>query len=419
MDMELSRAFSESKRKSVLIGGSLGKNKHSEGWAGILPFWLEKIDENGKKTTARDGYKIVEIPEKADLIREIFRHAAHGLGAKRILQSLKSHGIKCSISLGYLGELLMSRAVLGEHQPYRYLDTGAVVDGDPVLKFPKIVDQAQFDTVAARLDSQKKVCADGKLRPATGNRFSHLANNLFDGLLFDVTDQPERSLHFQKKAENANPYLISKWDVTRPCNRIRYDLFEKTFLGYLTDADWKAIAGERETEALKVARTELDRVKSQLDRDNHLIARRSEQAMNPDLQDAVVAVYNAQIAEASPRVAISKAQENRLEATISLESAKADALYSPEHLIALIRSGDPAMRLAIRAELQRRVSKISLDFKAKPEKVLIKVEFINGVERETSQDYRKPIKFTKPLPSRRARRLGRFRRSLVPPNCDQ
>ena len=55
---------------------------------------------------------------------------------------------------------------------------------------------------------------------------------------------------------------------------------------------------------------------------------------------------------------------------------KADALYSPEHLIALIRSGDPTMRGSLREELRRVLSRIDLDFKVKPEKISIKVTFI-------------------------------------------
>jgi len=113
-----------------------------------------------------------------------------------------------------------------------------VIDGDPVLKFPRIVDQTQFDMVAARLDGKKKLCTDGKLRPATRSHKSNKANNLFDGLLHDVTDQPERSLQFQNKGGYNNPYLISAWEPARKSNRIRYDLFEKTFLSYLTEADW-------------------------------------------------------------------------------------------------------------------------------------------------------------------------------------
>ena len=89
------------------------------------------------------------------------------------MEDLDSRGIPCSLSLGRVGHLLRNRAVLGEHQPKTYLDSGTVIDGDPIYKFPRIVDQTEFDMVAARLDGKKKVCSDGKLRPATGNRYSN------------------------------------------------------------------------------------------------------------------------------------------------------------------------------------------------------------------------------------------------------
>jgi Resolvase, N terminal domain/Recombinase len=407
VDIELSRAFKESERRSVVISAGLDSVKHSQDWSGILPFWLQKVDENGKKTKAKDGYKIVEITEQAALVREIFSLAANGLGAKRILQTLNAQGVNCSISLATVGSLLRDRSVLGEHQPHRYLESGRVTDGDPVSKFPKIVDQDQFNTVAARLDGKMKVCADGKARPATGNRYSHEANNLFEGLLYDVTDQfatplqSPRSMTFQKKLGATNPFLISKWDAGRKSNRVRYDLFETDFLRYLKDeVDWKAVAGEKETEELKRMWKELDQVRSELDRANRLIARRSDQMNDPDLSDAVAKEFASQIVDTRSKVATLTELEYRLEGKISLESMKADALYSPEHLIALIRSGDPATRLKLRTELQRRISRISLNFASVPGRIAIVVRFINDVERQTEQ--RKPIKFTKPLHPRRA-----------------
>ena len=81
---------------------------------------------------------------------------------------------------------------------------------------------------------------------------------------------------------------------------MRYDLFEGSFLGWMENkADWKAIAGEKETEALKKARSDRELVKVKFDQTRRLLARRSEQALNPDLPDAVVAVYHAQIAHAN------------------------------------------------------------------------------------------------------------------------
>jgi len=54
---------------------------------------------------------------------------------------------------------------------------------------------------------------------------------------------------------------------------------------YLTEADWKAIAGEKETEALKKARAELNLIRAEKDRANHLLERRSEQVNDPSLND--------------------------------------------------------------------------------------------------------------------------------------
>jgi DNA invertase Pin-like site-specific DNA recombinase len=404
VDLELDRAFKESERKSQLIKAGLKAVKYTDDWAGILPFWLKKVYEPGSVSIATGGkkaqkpkYKIEVIPEKAELVREIFRLSAQGLGAKRIMEDLNARGIKCSISLGTVGELLRNRAVLGEHQPLLYLDGGPVIDGDPVLKFPRIVDQTEFDMVAARLDGKKKMCADGKIRPATGSHSSHEASNLFEGLLHDVTDQPERSLHFQKKEDGANPYLISAWEPARKSNRVRYDLFEQSFLDYLKNKlDWKSVAGEKETEALKKARHDLNLVKAELDQARRLLAKRTEQAKDPDLLDAVVAVYNAQIADAQSRIAKLTEQEYRLEGLISIESAKSAALETPEKLIALITAGDPTMRLLLKTELQRMIIRIDLDFKIKPAKIKITVTFINGVTRETEQ-----LTFTKPLHPRR------------------
>jgi Resolvase, N terminal domain/Recombinase len=410
VDLELDRAFKESERRSQLISSGLTAVKHSDGWAGILPFWLQKVYEpgsapisNGKKAE-KPKYTIVEIPEKAELVREIFRLATNGLGSKRILQDLHSRGFECSISLGTVGELLRNRAVLGEHQPLQYLETGPVADGDPVLKFPRIVDQTDFDIVAVRLDSKMKVCADGKVRPATGNRYSHEANNLFEALLRDVTEAPERSMTFQKKGEWANPYLISKWEPGRKSNRVRYDLFEHEFLHYLRDeVDWKAVAGEKETGALKQARHELNCVRAERDQASHLLARRSKQALDPSLLDAVVAVYNGQIADATARIATLTEQQHHLEGLIALESMKAEALYSPERLIKMIRDGDPAMRLSLRAELRRVISRIELDFDINPDGLTVTVRFINDATRT--------VVFLKLMPRRSALRLAHATRA--------
>ena len=402
VDNELHRAFKESQRKSMIIKAGLTAVKHSDDWCGRLPFWLQKVDEQGHKKAGKDGYIITAIPEEAEIVQEIFRLAEMGLGARRILQALKAKGFKRRISLTACSALLRDRSVLGEHQPYSYLDTGRVADGDPVMKFPRIIDQDQFNAVAALLDGKIKICADGKVRPATGNRNSHEVNNLCERLLFDITTKPVRTMQYQNKEGATNPFLISKWEPGRKSNRIRYDLFESDFLHYLSHVlDWGAVAREGESEALRRARAELNVVKAERDQAEHLLARRTEQAKNPDLPDAVIDVYNAQIAEAGSRIATLTAQQYRLEGLISLESMKANALRSPEKLIAMILSGDPAMRLNIRAEIRRVITRIELDFKSKPGKIDITVSCINGVTRKIEF-----VKFTKPSHPGRTRAIA-------------
>jgi hypothetical protein len=111
----------------------------------------------------------------------------------------------------------------------------------------------------------------------------------------------------------------------------------------------------------------LNCVRAELDQQRHLLARRSAQAKNPSLPDAVVEVYNGQIADATASIARLTEQQYRLEGLIALELMKTEALYSPEKLIDMIRKGDLAMRLSLRAEIRPVISWIDLDFDINPD----------------------------------------------------
>jgi len=56
-------------------------------------------------------------------------------------------------------------------------------------------------------------------------------------------------------------------------------------------------------------------------------------------------------------------------------------LESPEDLLALIRSGDPEMRLKLKAEIRKRISRIEVSFGLDGFEAVADVRFINGVVR--------------------------------------
>jgi hypothetical protein len=52
-------------------------------------------------------------------------------------------------------------------------------------------------------------------------------------------------MNFQRKSEARCSWLISAWDKEHKGNRMRYDKFETAFLVFLTELDWKSVAGSR------------------------------------------------------------------------------------------------------------------------------------------------------------------------------
>ena len=65
---------------------------------------------------------------------------------------------------------------------------------------------------------------------------------------------------------------------------------------------------------------------------------------------------------------------------VSLAAARSrvTALESPEALLALIRSGDPEMRLKLKAEIRKRISRIEVSFGLDGFEAVADVKFING-----------------------------------------
>jgi DNA invertase Pin-like site-specific DNA recombinase len=305
----------------------------------VVPWWLEVV---GRRTVgAKDPGKIVPIPEKVALVREVFRLAALGYGVTNIAREL--NGSLGGRSLSWLSRTLMDRAVLGEHRP---------VGRDPIPNyFPAIITQTEFNAAREQIARKRP---NGKYILGKGAR--HPGNNLFTGLLFDVTTEPACPLNFQGVKRHS--YLMSAWRVGRKQNRLSYKNFETAFLGFLTDLDWRAVAGESESDEVKSLQGELETVLTELDRSRFKIA-----GMQKLIDEGLFSKSLFESLDAEKVRAIEyQGRKESLAVAVATAQTTAEALYSPEVLIEAIRSGSPELRLKLKSEIAKRISRVDFDF---------------------------------------------------------
>jgi hypothetical protein len=163
---------------------------------------------------------------------------------------------------------------------------------------------------------------------------------------------------------------------------LRYDKFEPLMLQFLEGSiDWKAVAGQSESDEYKAAVAELEVVLTELDRKQRLIEKRTADMQDPDLDSATVKVFAVQIAAAESKLAGLLEQKNELQGLVDAARAKTEALYHPEQLLRLIKDPNShEARLHLRAEIRKIVSRIEFDFAGTlfPNLVEVAVVFANG-----------------------------------------
>jgi hypothetical protein len=337
------------------------RNAGSEIVTSQIPFWLQVVDG-----------KIVEIPEQAALVREIFRLAAMGLGAKKI--AVKING---SMPLSSITRLLANRAVLGEYQPCRKVDGKRVPDGDVVLDyFPAIISPSEW--MAARTEISRKDRVGNRRGFCTKNGN---ADNLFTGLLHDVTDAPQRSLVFQKKGRRHQATLISAYDPHRKSNRISYVKFETAFREFLLDLDWQSIANEGKSDEETELEKQLDVKLSELDRVERRIAKTKAAMDAEDVEPGALRVLAGKLDADETALSSLASEKDALQASLEAAKAKTAALEDVNALKeALSDLSNVELRLRARTEIRKRVSSVRFAF-TQDWGVVAYVSFINGSDR--------------------------------------
>lgn len=253
----MSRAHEESQTKSHRISAAW-KNKRVQAvtktpmtkWC---PAWL---------TLAVDRGAYVPNPARVEIVRQIFRDTADGLGMYSVTSRLNkakvpTFGGPNGWHQSYVAKILANRAVLGEFQPHIRQDGKRIANGEPVKDyFPSIVDEDLFYE-AQHAKSQRRGSGAGRKGASFTNLFTGMAKCAY-------CSSP---ILFENKGSGAKGGTYLVCDGARrqrgcPSLRWRYRDFEASFLAFVDELDVESIVNatshserrsnlERELAALK------------------------------------------------------------------------------------------------------------------------------------------------------------------------
>lgn len=225
--MVMSRANEESETKSKRLKASW-QNKRDKAvpMTSICPAWL-KIEEG--------QYKI--IPEKVEIVQNIFSMNRAGYGSNKITRTLNEQGV-INISYGtskrsgknwhesYIKKILGNPAVIGEFQPNQIINGKREPTGEPISDyFPAIIEKEEF--------YQLKAIRQSKNIPKSGRKGEHFSN-LFNGLVFCTCGA---TMRYSNKGNNLTYLQCSSNKLNTGCSNkpIRYNLAESSILFWLSN----------------------------------------------------------------------------------------------------------------------------------------------------------------------------------------
>ncbi|AZO35466.1 MAG: recombinase family protein [Mesorhizobium sp.] len=231
----LGRAYEESKTKSIRVGAAWEnkrKNAASRKLTKVCPAWLLLQED-------RTGFDL--IPERVEVVRQIFQLADTGNGSFSIARRLNQSAIQTFTKSNgwhesYVTKILNNRAVLGEFQPHRYDDHGdRVPHGEPVAGyFPKVIEEDQFHRVQASR-RRRLVEGAGRKGPEYRNLFTKIAKCEYCGA-------PMRFVHKGRPPKGSQALKCTNAVRGLGCESIswRYSDFETSFLYFVKEIDLTA-----------------------------------------------------------------------------------------------------------------------------------------------------------------------------------
>ncbi len=186
--------------------------------------------------------RFVLIPERAEIVVEIFERRAEGWGRRRIANELNHREVpvwgrgkrraRGGWQESYIAKILATRAVLGEYQPHR-LENGRyskrIPAGDPIPGYYPAAISEELWLAAHANDSEAR---SAKGRPSS--------SALLSGLLVDPAGAP---MHVERKGGGCNYYVTARAfrRPDQPTHRWRIDHLGSAVLMVIREIDWARV----------------------------------------------------------------------------------------------------------------------------------------------------------------------------------
>jgi hypothetical protein len=361
----LSRAYDESRTKSDRITRRWERKRGNIANIKLTangPKWLKLSD---------DKTRFVVIPERADIVREIFDEAVSGIGLYTIARRLNARLVapmgRSRHSKGWhqssVNKILNNRAVLGEFQPHQKIDGVRTAIGEPIIGyFPSIIDETTFYSAQAGRSMRR---TNGR------GRKGKLVSNLFSGLARCA--HCNGRMHFENKGNGpkGGTYFVCEIGhrgLDCEATRWRYDHFESSFLAFVRELDLNVLLSSDE-QARKRSEI-LDGIEASKARLSDLRRKRENTYLLSEQQNADIVFIGRKLRECQADISAIEAELKRLESQLSAENDVSRAHYESKEqmrdLIARLRNNDDVDVYRQRSMIASRLKVIVKELKLYP-----------------------------------------------------
>lgn len=299
----MSRAHGESKRKSDLLKPAWEQKRRQaretkKPLTSRLPTWLRLVDG-----------QFEVIPERAEVVREMFEMTAAGIGREKLCKILNARGIP-SPGGGAWGNsgvthILDSQAVIGRFQPSEtYYKNGQKMRrpvGDVIEGyFPPIIPVDLFNRAHAAKNSRAI---------SSGGRTGWTYSNIFRGLCYcgscgGKMEYFNKGNNWEKGGRYFMCSSVKRGSGCQGKGTYRYEHFEKGFLDNCNHFDFNQIAAHQSAELTRVRErlAQLTLERSDLDkRYDNLLDLAETSGMTDRIKTRVAELESALLANAAER----------------------------------------------------------------------------------------------------------------------